>query len=189
MTDEPRRQRNALATREAILQSALILFARSGYDGVGVREIALAAGVTGVLVNRYFGSKEELFAATVELAFADNALFTEDREALVARVASAIASKTAADAGAIDPLMLLLHSASNPRAAQIMRDSIARHFESPLIERLQGRNKKERAALFLAVIAGFQLMRKVLANHALADASDAALAKQLESLLNQVFSG
>jgi AcrR family transcriptional regulator len=58
--DPPRRPRNAVATREAILHSALAAFSRHGYDGVGVREIARTAAVTGGLVNRYFGSKEQL---------------------------------------------------------------------------------------------------------------------------------
>ena len=38
----PARQRNAAATRAAILQSARRAFARAGYDGAGVREIAAA---------------------------------------------------------------------------------------------------------------------------------------------------
>src|ERR1700754_3812304 len=62
---EPRmekRPRNAAATRDAILRSAIDAFARHGYDGAGVREIAASAGVTAMLVNRYFGSKEQLFA-------------------------------------------------------------------------------------------------------------------------------
>lgn len=58
----PARRRNAAATREAILNSARHAFANAGYDRVGVREIARGAGVTAMLVNRYFGSKEQLFA-------------------------------------------------------------------------------------------------------------------------------
>ncbi|HEV7965751.1 MAG TPA: helix-turn-helix domain-containing protein, partial [Actinoplanes sp.] len=62
MATPPARPRNAAATRAAILASARRNFARAGYDGVGVREIAGGAGVTAMLVNRYFGSKEQLFA-------------------------------------------------------------------------------------------------------------------------------
>ena len=61
----PARRRNAAATREAILASAREAFARVGYDGAGVREIAAGAGVTAMLVNRYFGSKEQLFAEVI----------------------------------------------------------------------------------------------------------------------------
>ena len=90
----PKRTRNAAATRNAILHSALAAFSRHGYDGIGVREIAQTAGVTGVLVNRYFGSKEELFSAVVELAFADNSLFQGDCTLLAQRLASTIVTKT-----------------------------------------------------------------------------------------------
>ena len=60
------RTRNAAATREAILKSARKAFAAHGYDGAGVREIAAEAGVTAMLVNRYFGSKEQLFAEVID---------------------------------------------------------------------------------------------------------------------------
>ena len=40
MPSPPSRPRNAAATQEAILISAIRNFARAGYDGVGVREIA-----------------------------------------------------------------------------------------------------------------------------------------------------
>src|SRR5258708_3429066 len=124
---QPRRTRNAAATREAILHSALAAFSRCGYEGVGVREIARTAGVTAVLVNRYFGSKEELFAATVELAFADSSLFEGDLATLAKRLAATLMTKTETEPSS--PFFMLLRSAPNPRAAEILRDGIARRFE------------------------------------------------------------
>ncbi len=56
---------------------------------MGVREIAKSAGVTAMLVNRYFGSKEELFAEAVEESFAPRTVVTDDPRTLsrdVARV-------------------------------------------------------------------------------------------------------
>jgi len=43
------RRRNATATRQAILKSAMKAFARAGFHGVGLREIASEAGVTAML--------------------------------------------------------------------------------------------------------------------------------------------
>lgn len=105
---QPKRPRNAVATREAILQSALTAFANQGYDGVGVREIAQTAGVTAVLVNRYFGSKEGLFAAAVEAMFADSSLFTGDAAALAQRLAALVVTKTEKGGHPNAPLLLLL---------------------------------------------------------------------------------
>ena len=64
----PRRRRDAAATREAILAAATRRFATQGYERAGVREIAADAGVTAALVNRYFGSKEGLFAEVIRRA-------------------------------------------------------------------------------------------------------------------------
>jgi AcrR family transcriptional regulator len=172
---QPKRTRNAAATRDAILHSALAAFSRYGYDGIGVREIAQAAGVTAVLVNRYFGSKEELFSAAVELAFSDSSLFEGDAVALAQRLTEAVMTKTDKDADPVDPLLLLLRSAPNPRAAQILRESIARHFERPLKSLLKGPWASERAAMILAVISGLQLFRKVIGSKALTDGTRAAL--------------
>jgi AcrR family transcriptional regulator len=102
--------------------------------------------VTGVLVNRYFGSKEELFAAAVELAFADNSWFEGEPTTLAKRLTAAVMTKSDAHAEPNEALLLLLRSAPNPRAAEILRESIARQFEPPLRAALHGPRASERAA-------------------------------------------
>src|ERR1700733_2738644 len=183
---QARRPRNAVATREAILQSALAAFVHQGYDGVGVREIAQTAGVTAVLVNRYFGSKEKLFAAAVEVMFADSSLFGGDAATLAQRLAALVVSKCGKDAHPSDPLLLLLRSAPNPRAAEILRDNIARHCERPLKSFMRGPKRGERAAIVLALIVGLQLFHKVIGNKALADANGASLSGDLELMLERL---
>ncbi|MBQ0892491.1 TetR family transcriptional regulator [Micromonospora sp. U56] len=54
-------------TRQAILAAARTTFAERGFDAASIRVIAAAAGVDPALVHHYFGSKEELFRATVEI--------------------------------------------------------------------------------------------------------------------------
>jgi AcrR family transcriptional regulator len=193
MTEKPRspvhqskRPRNAAATREAILQSALTAFARQGYDGVGVREIAQTAGVTAVLVNRYFGSKEGLFAAAVEAMFADSSLFGGDAATVAQRLAALVVTKSDKDGQPSAPLLLLLRSAPNPRAAEILREHIARHCERPLKSLMRGPKRGERAAIILALIVGLQLFHKVIGNRALADANGTSLAGDLKSMLERL---
>jgi AcrR family transcriptional regulator len=188
-SDPTKRGRNAAATRDAILHSALAAFSRHGYDGIGVREIAQTAGVTGVLVNRYFGSKEELFSAAVELAFADNSLFTGDGTLLAQRITARMKARTDRAAEPTDALLLLLRSAPNPRAADILRDSLARHFERPLKALLQGPRAGERAAMILALATGFQFYRKVIGTKALADASGAGLFDDLAAMFQSLIDG
>jgi len=188
-SDRLRRSRNAAATREAILQSALAAFSRHGYDGIGVREIAQTAGVTAVLVNRYFGSKEALFAAAVELAFADHSLYEGGRATLVQRLVAKAVTKAEKEAEPADALHLLLRSAPNPRAAEILRESIVSHCEGQLESLLDGPRASERAALILAVITGLKLFRNVVGSKSLADANAASLSDDLTAIFQYLIDG
>src|SRR5215472_17491722 len=54
-------------TRHAILDAARALFAERGYNAATIRGIAAAAGVDPALVHHYYGTKEKLFAAAMQL--------------------------------------------------------------------------------------------------------------------------
>lgn len=62
---------DAAETRRRILACALALFSEHGVDGVSVRAIASAAGVTLATVHHYFGSKDELYAACIDSMYAE----------------------------------------------------------------------------------------------------------------------
>ena len=59
------------ATREAILAAAAEEFADKGFDLGSIREICRKAGVNLALVNRYFGSKDELYRLVAERLFGE----------------------------------------------------------------------------------------------------------------------
>jgi AcrR family transcriptional regulator len=63
-------------TREAILQAAREQFAERGYEGGTIRAIASAAGVDPALVHHFYGTKERLFAAAMQLPFAPSEVIT-----------------------------------------------------------------------------------------------------------------
>jgi AcrR family transcriptional regulator len=181
-------RRNSEATRQAILDSARLAFIRSGYDGVGVREIAQNAGVTAMLVNRYFGSKEKLFEEVVEVTLSRPGILRGEitkpninLSTLSRDLAVALVSRTAPDLTPLDGILILLRSAANKQASKILRED-ALHYLEPLIEILPGRRSAERAAMLLSVIAGFQLMRKVIGLPALVEAEPADLADQLKAI-------
>jgi AcrR family transcriptional regulator len=54
-------------TREEILKAARAAFAVRGYDAVSIRAIARDAHVDPALVHRFFGSKEGVFVAAMQL--------------------------------------------------------------------------------------------------------------------------
>lgn len=65
------RTRDAARSRATILAAATAEFAAKGPAGTRVDEIALQAGVNKALLYHYFGSKEGLFVAVLEGAYAD----------------------------------------------------------------------------------------------------------------------
>lgn len=52
--------------REHIMNIAVSLFAKNGFEGTSVRDISAAADVNLAMINYYFGSKEKLFESIVE---------------------------------------------------------------------------------------------------------------------------
>ena len=56
----------AEARREALVRSAMNLFAQRGFRGTTTREIAHAAGVSEAIIFRHFANKEELYAAILD---------------------------------------------------------------------------------------------------------------------------
>jgi AcrR family transcriptional regulator len=66
-----RRKRAPLQTQEALLQAAVVEFAREGYGGARVERISRAAKSNDRMLYYYFGSKERLFQRVVEYCYAD----------------------------------------------------------------------------------------------------------------------
>jgi AcrR family transcriptional regulator len=59
-------RKSAAERREEILEAALVEFAAHGLEGGSTEAIAKAAGISQPYVFRLFGTKKELFMATVE---------------------------------------------------------------------------------------------------------------------------
>ena len=58
-------------SRRRILAAASIEFASKGYDGARIDEIVRRGKINKNLLYYYFGSKEKLFVAVLEAAYAD----------------------------------------------------------------------------------------------------------------------
>ena len=75
------------STRERIVDESTRLFAEQGYAGTSVRQIVEAAGVTKPTLYYWFGNKEGLFAALVDVHMGH---WLEVLEQLVAQDTSAV---------------------------------------------------------------------------------------------------
>jgi AcrR family transcriptional regulator len=187
-TEAPR-PRNATATREAILESARRAFVRAGYDGVGVREIAAGAGVTAMLVNRYFGSKEQLFAEVVAQTMAAPIILTAavlESPAPGEAIAAALVGLTSTVAAPLDGFLIMHRSGSSERAAEIAREQIQLHHQKTMTSALAGPAAAQRAAIVLSIVAGVQIMRQMIGLSALTDAKPTSLVKLLGPLFEQL---
>ncbi|HEY4164752.1 MAG TPA: helix-turn-helix domain-containing protein [Dongiaceae bacterium] len=65
LRDSQSRRRDKEATKRALLEAAVEVFAARGFDGATTREVAAKAGVNEGLIQRYFGGKAGLLEAIV----------------------------------------------------------------------------------------------------------------------------
>jgi AcrR family transcriptional regulator len=183
---QPARRRDAAATREAILAAAVVEFTEHGYARAGVRQIAERAGVTAMMINRYFGSKEGLFAEAVDRSFAPPTVVGEERHGLTRALAHQLAARTEPGAERLDPFLLTLRSASDPEAADIVRRGIETHVGARFAGLLEGAEADLRAQLGLALAAGTWLLRAVIGTTALAEADNDRIAELLADMLRPI---
>ncbi|WP_229401726.1 TetR/AcrR family transcriptional regulator [Micromonospora okii] len=92
----PRRAENR-DTREVVLAAATALFAARGFDAVGLRQVAAAAGVDVATVSHHTGTKAQLYDACFARVFAAErqALESATRAARVALDAGPVAARQA----------------------------------------------------------------------------------------------
>ena len=145
-----------------------------------------------MLINRYFGSKERLFAEVMAECMASPSVLTQKiltspnpGEAL----AAALIEQTKAGATPLDGFLITLHSASSKRAAKIGREQIEKHHQRVMTAALSGAMAPQRAAMVLSLIAGFQVMRQMIGLSALAKASPEELVKILGPVFQQLVDG
>jgi TetR/AcrR family transcriptional regulator len=65
----PRERLPAAERRQALVEAATRVFAKSSYQGATTAEIAAEAGVSEPILYRHFGSKRELYLACLEQAW------------------------------------------------------------------------------------------------------------------------
>lgn len=88
---------SAQQTRERLLDGAGRVFARNGYDGTSITQIAEATGLSSGPIYTHYGSKAELFAATVRAS-----CMREVDELLGAGDGEGVADRLAARGGRLD---------------------------------------------------------------------------------------
>jgi len=178
-------------TRAALLTAARAVFAEQGYQGATVRAIAARAGVDAAMVNHWFGGKQGLFAAIVELPF-DPAELVErvlvgDRNALAERLIRMFVPVWDARDGAF--AAVLLSVASQEIAARIMGEILTTTVFARVAEVIGADQPNVRAGLCASQVLGLGLIRYVLKLEPLASADVDTLVEMVAPNLQRYLTG
>ncbi|MEV3932060.1 MULTISPECIES: TetR/AcrR family transcriptional regulator [unclassified Streptomyces] len=160
--------------RTRILEAARTEFARRGYDKTSIRGIAKEAGVDAALVHHYFGTKDDVFAAAVEVSFEPALVITEildgpaqDMGERLARYFIGVWENPVTRA----PLLAIVRSAlTQEAAAKVLRGFVLRRLLERIAAELDVPEPTFRAELAASHMIGIAILRYVIQAEPLASA-------------------
>jgi AcrR family transcriptional regulator len=184
------RRPGARDSRGGILKAAQRLFSRKGYDATSVRAVAARARVDPALVLHFFGSKAELFAASLHLPVDPTeleALLEGDRATLGHRIARFYFGKVFRER-AETTLSLVRSCVSNPEAAAMLRRAIEGSAVALLVKHFPGEEAALRGELCASHMMGLFLARHILEVEPLAGEDDERLIQAVAPALQHYLS-
>ncbi|MEV7796511.1 TetR family transcriptional regulator [Streptomyces sp. NPDC087512] len=181
-------------TRDRILDAAREEFSERGYAKTSVRGIAKAAGVDSALVHHYFGTKEQVFEAAIEVAFAPalaapeaigDAPLDEVGERFT-RFVLGLWENPATRA----PLLAIVRSAvDNDTAAAVFRRMISAQLLRRIAAQLDLPDAELRAELAAAQLVGCAMLRYVIKVEPLASADPERIIARLAPVVQGHLTG
>ena len=172
----PGRRTGSPDTRAEILDAARSIFSEVGFDRATVRGIAREAGVDPALIHHYFGTKDELFAASINLPMptmgAVKAVFAEGGEQMGRRLAETFFSIWDQD-DVRATLLGILRSAmgGEDRAVEAFRQFLTSAILDQIAPQIPGERSRLRAILMASQLVGVALTRYVMKLEPVASAS------------------
>ena len=159
-------------TKGEILAAARESFAHKGFTGTTIRAVAAEAGVDPALVHHYFGSKDDLFLAALEIPIDPRtvvpAVFDEGVDGAGVRLLRLFLSVWDDPATRL-PLIALVRSSLVSEAPEtLLQQGMLRMILAPLRDRLPVEEADRRVQLVMSQMAGLVLTRYLLALEPLA---------------------
>ncbi len=180
-------------TRAAIEEVARRQFAELGYPGTTLRGIAREAGVDARLVAHFFGSKQQLFVAVLELPFDPRQVFDEllagEPQDLGRRVAGFLVGMLETPQARATVTGMVRAAASEEAAAAMVRDLVTNRLLAPLARRVGGSDPELRAGLLGSQIVGLTFARYVVGIPALVAAEPEQLVAALAPVVDHYLTG
>ena len=180
-------------TREAILGAARRAFAEHGYQHATIRGVADLAGVDPALVHHYFGTKQELFVAAVQLPVNPveqlMAVLDEDPGHAGRRMVETFLSVWD-HAATQNPLLALIRSAvGDEHAAAMLREFITEEVLGQIAHRLGSADARLRATLVGSQIIGLAMARYIVKVEPLASAPPTQVVAAVGPTLQRYLTG
>lgn len=189
------RRRGAPDTKGEILAAARTVFGERGYDGASVRAIAAAAGVDPALVHHYFGTKEKLFLAAMEIPFDPSVIadaITDDAvgAGVGERAIRTFLSVWGQPSGR-GPMLALLRSAmQHEAAARLLRQFVTRAILGRVLVAFENvPNGALRAEAMASHLVGLAVVRYVVKLEPIASVPDEELVRLIAPVLQQYYDG
>ena len=158
-------------TRALILTAARGCFASLGYAGTTIRRVAAEAGVDAALVHHYFGTKDDLFLAALDLPVDPRTVvgpaLSSGLDGAGERLLRAFL-EVWEDAENRPALLALVRGSFEPDGQRLLRDGFLTRILEPAEAALGLTDGHHRMSLVLSQLAGLVLARYVLALEPLA---------------------
>ena len=168
-------------------------FARNGFDGTSVRAVANRAGVDPALVRRFFGSKEGLMVAALDVTMEPGTRLAEavrtDPDRLGEHIMDYMLSVWEHPPNREVMVGMVRSACTNRRAAELLRDYISEQVLARLATSVPGPAAGLRANLVGSQIVGVAFFRYVVGIEPLASARPEAVAAAVGPTLQRYLTG
>lgn len=153
-------------TRERLLAAGRRLFLTEGYDRTTLRAVAAEAGVDPAMVNYWFGGKEGLLRAVLEVAITPgqvvDAVRAREPEDLATALLTAAVGLWDRPEVAETFRAMILAATPGGAAERVVREYLGHALAPRLEELIGGRDAAARTAAVAACMAGLLMTRYVL---------------------------
>lgn len=170
----PGRWRSGAESKQRILETARALFGEHGYSGTTVRAVAAQAGVDPAMVFYFFGTKQGLFGAALDMSPqvppAIESIFTGGLDGIGGRIVRTLLENL--DKSDRTPLVLLTRSApTHDQSQALLREFIDREITGRLAALLDTPDAAFRAGMVNVQILGLAVARYIVRLDPIASAS------------------
>jgi AcrR family transcriptional regulator len=178
-------------TRSAILAAARARFASAGFGGTTMRAVAADADVDAALVHHYFGSKDDLFLAALELPIDPRTILAPVVEAgpdgAGERLVRTLLSVWDDEANRL-PLLAIVRSAIEGET-RLVTEGFLPVIVGPVLGRLVKDRPAERVPLVASQVVGLIVTRYLVAVPSIAQEDPDVLAARIGPTIQHYLTG